>query len=78
MKTKSWSTNAHRRGSKNSQVYGGKKLYTKTKLFNFILGQTPKSSSQVLFKLRFFHDAINCCLRYSNMDYQDEIFKTNH
>ena len=29
-------------------------------------------------KLRFFHDAINCCLRYSNMDYQDEIFKTNH
>ena len=41
--------------------------------------QMPKSSSKVLFKLDFPHDdALRCCLRYSNIEYQDEILKTSH
>ena len=38
----------------------------------------PKSSNKVLFKLDiFFHgDPLYCSVRYSNMEYQDEIFKT--
>jgi hypothetical protein len=25
-----------------------------------------------------FHGALYCCVRYSNIEYQDEFFKTNH
>ena len=40
-------------------------------------GQTPKGSSKVLFRLDFFfHGTLYCCVRYSNIEYQDEIFKT--
>ena len=41
-------------------------------------GQMPKSSSKVFFKLEIFCDALSCCVRYSNREYQDEIFKTYH
>ena len=40
--------------------------------------QMPKGSSKVFFKLDFINDALYCCVRYSNIEYQDEIFKTYH
>ena len=50
------------------------KVFQYTKNHNF-LGETPKSSSKVLFKLEFFHAILYCCVRYSIIKYQDEIFK---
>ena len=48
--------------------------YTKTIIF---LGKMSKSSSKVLFQFGlFFHGALYCCVRYSHIEYQDEIFKT--
>ena len=56
--------------------YTGKVLhYTKTQLF---LGETLKSSSKVLFKLDCFDASLYCCVRYSNIEYQGEVFKTYH
>ena len=48
-----------------------------------VLGHTktykrPKSSSQVLFELDIFHDDLYCCVKYSNVEYQVEIFKNCH
>ena len=31
--------------------------------------QTPKSSTKVL---KFFHGTFYCCVRYSNIEYEDE------
>jgi hypothetical protein len=43
----------------------------------FVFCQRPKSSSKVLFELECFcHDDMYCCIKYSNVDYQVEIFKT--
>ena len=53
------------------------KMFHYTKTIN-CLGQTTKSSSKVLFKLDFFHGVLYCCVRYSNIKCQDEIFKTYH
>jgi hypothetical protein len=50
--------------------------YTK-KPYSF--GQTPQSSSKVLFTLDFLniYGDLYCCVKYSNIEYQDEIFKRN-
>ena len=33
----------------------------------------------MLFKLGFFfHVDLYCCVKYSNVEYQDEIFRTDH
>ena len=40
--------------------------------------ETPRGSSTLFFKLDFINDALYCCVRYSNIEYQDEIFKTYH
>ena len=37
----------------------------------------PKSSSKMLFKLNFFHDALYGCGKYSNLKCQDEILEFN-
>ena len=39
-------------------------------------GQTPKSSSKVLFELDFIHGDLYCCVKTSNVEYQDDIFRT--
>ena len=39
---------------------------------HFFCGQTPNSNNIVLFKLEFFYDTLYCCVRYSNIDCQDE------
>ena len=42
----------------------------------FLFGQPTRGSSKVDSKLnRFFHDALYCCVRYSNIKYQDESLK---
>ena len=67
-----------RKGSKHGQVYQKNKMLWYTKMIKF-LGQTPNSSSKVLFELDFFiflNGTLYCCVRYSNLEYQDEIFKT--
>ena len=43
-----------------------KKLYDKEQAW---------SSRKVLLKLEFFHAALYYCVRYSNIEYQDEIIK---
>jgi hypothetical protein len=48
--------------------------YTRTIFF----GQRPKSSNKALFKLYFFHDDLNCCVEYSNVENQVEMFNTYH
>ena len=32
----------------------------------------------MLFKLEIFHDDLYCCVKYSNVEYQVEIFKPYH
>ena len=61
---------------KHCQVYGKVLWYTKSMI---VFGQTPKSSSKVLFYLVcFIYGALYYHVRYSSIDYQDEIFKTYH
>ena len=45
-----------------------------------IYGPMPQSNSKMLFKLEgfFFHGALYCCVRYSNLVCQDDIFKIQH
>ena len=38
-------------------------------------GQMPKSSSKVFFYWTLFHVDLYCCVKYSSVEYQDEIFK---
>ena len=55
--------------TKNAPVYYNYKF----------LGPTLKSSSKVLFKLDFFLlRALSCCVKYLDIEYQDEIFKNYH
>ena len=37
--------------------------------------QTPKSCSKMLFKLTNFHINLYFCVKYWNVEYEDEIFK---
>ena len=61
--------------SKHGQVYGNNALvYYNHNFFD----QMSNLSSKVLFNWIFFHGALYCCVRYSNIEYQDEIFKTYH
>lgn len=47
--------------------------YTKTRHW---FGQTPKNSRTLMFELEFFFMApLHCCVRYLDLEYQDEIFK---
>ena len=39
--------------------------YIETKVFFY---QTLKSSRKMLFELEFFHSAIYCCVKYSNIE----------
>ena len=40
--------------------------------------QNYNCGSKVLFKWDFFHDELYCCVKYSIVEYDVEIFKTNH
>ena len=49
--------------------------YTKTIIF---LVKRLKVVAKCCLNWIFFHGALYCCVRYSNIEYQDEIFKTYH
>ena len=49
--------------------------YTKT---TQCFGHMPKRSSKLLFELDFFHGNLYCCVKSSNIECQNEIFKTYH
>ena len=38
-------------------------------------GRAPKSSSTALFTFNFSHGAPYCCVKYSNIEYQDDLQK---
>ena len=44
----------------------------------FVMQKSKLFWSNALFKLIICHDALYCCVRYSNMEYQGEIFKSYH
>jgi len=71
-----WEWAINTKETTHGQVYGKVFRYIRALYF---FGQTSKSSSKVLFKLDFFpHGALCCCVRYSNIEYPDEIFKIYH
>ena len=38
----------------------------------------PKISKKMLFKMNILHGDLYCCVKYSIVEYQDEIFKASH
>jgi hypothetical protein len=50
-------------------------LVLKDTIAIFVFVQRPKDNSKVLFKLEFFDYDLYCCVEYSNVEYQVEIFK---
>ena len=53
-----------------------KKCSSVLKPYSF--GQMPKVVSRGSLNWIVIHGALYCCVRYSNIKYQDEIFKTYH
>jgi hypothetical protein len=44
----------------------------------YIFGQRPKNSSKAFFNWFSFHDDLYCCVEYTTVENQVEIFNTYH
>ena len=62
-------------GNKHGQVHKKKVQCTKTIIF---LVKRLKVIAKCCLNWIFFHDTLYCCVTYSIMQYQDDIFKTYH
>ena len=63
-------------GSKHNPTYEKVLQYTTTMMF--LVKLLKSSSKSVFFHFKTIYGSLYCCVRYSNIEYQDEIFKTYH
>ena len=59
-----------------STVKDVEKVLWYTETINFLVKRLKVVAK--LFNLDFFHGALYCCVMYSNIEYQDGIFKSYH
>ena len=62
-------------GSKHNQVYKISVPFTKIII---ILVKRPRVVAMCCLNWISFHSALCCCVRYSNIEYRDVIFKKYH
>ena len=54
------------------------KVLQYAKIINVLVKRPKVIAKYCLNWIYFFHGALYCCVRYSHIEYQDEIFKTYH